>query len=61
MTQSQVIYLRHMNGGASVLIVLMCVCFMSCRQAAERMTLQKQLQRLMDPNKAEATPSRSPR
>ncbi|KAM4576766.1 synphilin-1 isoform 1-T2 [Odontesthes bonariensis] len=29
-------------------------------QAAERMTLQKQLQRLMDPNKAEGTPSRSP-
>ncbi|CAG5917410.1 unnamed protein product [Menidia menidia] len=29
-------------------------------QAADRMTLQKQLQRLMDPNKAEATPSRSP-
>nr|XP_019933811.1 PREDICTED: synphilin-1-like [Paralichthys olivaceus] len=30
-------------------------------QATERMTLQKQLQRLMDPNKAEGTPSRSPR
>ncbi|KAM6930483.1 synphilin-1 [Xenentodon cancila] len=29
-------------------------------QAAERMSLQKQLQRLMDPNKAEGTPSRSP-
>ncbi|CAJ1069658.1 synphilin-1 isoform X1 [Xyrichtys novacula] len=29
-------------------------------QAAERMVLQKQLQRLMDPNKAEGTPSRSP-
>uniref|UniRef100_A0A8C2WQX7 Synuclein, alpha interacting protein n=2 Tax=Cyclopterus lumpus TaxID=8103 RepID=A0A8C2WQX7_CYCLU len=29
-------------------------------QAAERTTLQKQLQRLMDPNKAEGTPSRSP-
>ncbi|TNM90055.1 hypothetical protein fugu_004289 [Takifugu bimaculatus] len=29
-------------------------------QAAERMTLQKQLQRLMDPSKAEGTPSRSP-
>ncbi|CAB1419863.1 unnamed protein product [Pleuronectes platessa] len=29
-------------------------------QATERMTLQKQLQRLMDPSKAEGTPSRSP-
>ncbi|AWP07725.1 putative synphilin-1-like [Scophthalmus maximus] len=29
-------------------------------QAAERTTLQKQLQRLTDPNKAEGTPSRSP-
>ncbi|KAG8011762.1 Synphilin-1 [Nibea albiflora] len=29
-------------------------------QATERMTLQKQLQRLLDPNKAEGTPSRSP-
>ncbi|XP_033475855.2 synphilin-1 isoform X1 [Epinephelus lanceolatus] len=29
-------------------------------QATERMTLQKQLQRLMDPNKADGTPSRSP-
>ncbi|XP_044053510.1 synphilin-1 [Siniperca chuatsi] len=29
-------------------------------QATERMALQKQLQRLMDPNKAEGTPSRSP-
>ncbi|XP_054867528.1 synphilin-1 [Amphiprion ocellaris] len=29
-------------------------------QAAERMTLQKQVQRLMDPNKAEGTPNRSP-
>ncbi|KAK9521921.1 hypothetical protein VZT92_018425 [Zoarces viviparus] len=29
-------------------------------QAAERTTLQKQMQRLMDPNKAEGTPSRSP-
>ncbi|XP_041854817.1 synphilin-1 [Melanotaenia boesemani] len=29
-------------------------------QAAERMTLQKQLQKLMDPNKSEGTPSRSP-
>ncbi|XP_069562022.1 synphilin-1 [Brachyistius frenatus] len=29
-------------------------------QAAERMVLQKQLQRLIDPNKAEGTPSRSP-
>ncbi|KAL6114965.1 sncaip [Pungitius sinensis] len=28
-------------------------------QAADRMTLQKQLQRLMDPNKGEGTPSRS--
>lgn len=39
-----------------------CVCLcVFCRQATERMTLQKQLQRLMDPNKAEGTPSRSPR
>ncbi|XP_042083169.1 synphilin-1 isoform X2 [Haplochromis burtoni] len=29
-------------------------------QASERMALQKQLQRLMEPNKAEGTPSRSP-
>ncbi|KAM9858710.1 synphilin-1 [Aulostomus maculatus] len=29
-------------------------------QAAEKMALQKQLQRLMDPNKTEGTPSRSP-
>ncbi|XP_029295620.1 synphilin-1 [Cottoperca gobio] len=29
-------------------------------QATDRITLQKQLQRLMDPNKAEGTPSRSP-
>ncbi|KAM3611293.1 uncharacterized protein V6R79_016146 [Siganus canaliculatus] len=29
-------------------------------QAVERMTLQKQLQKAMDPNKAEGTPSRSP-
>ncbi|XP_059192273.1 synphilin-1 [Centropristis striata] len=29
-------------------------------QAAERITLQKQLQRLMEPNKGEGTPSRSP-
>ncbi|XP_041642470.1 synphilin-1 isoform X2 [Cheilinus undulatus] len=29
-------------------------------QATDRMVLQKQLQRLMDPNKAEGTPSRSP-
>ncbi|XP_036000173.1 synphilin-1 [Fundulus heteroclitus] len=29
-------------------------------QAAERIALQKHLQRLMDPNKAEGTPSRSP-
>ncbi|KAM7018742.1 synphilin-1 isoform 1-T3 [Tautogolabrus adspersus] len=29
-------------------------------QAADRIVLQKQLQRLMDPNKAEGTPSRSP-
>ncbi|KAG7490016.1 synphilin-1 [Solea senegalensis] len=29
-------------------------------QATERMALQKQLQRLMDPNKAEGTPTRSP-
>ncbi|KAK2838128.1 hypothetical protein Q5P01_015340 [Channa striata] len=29
-------------------------------QATERMALQKQLQRLMDPNKTEGTPSRSP-
>ncbi|XP_035514518.1 synphilin-1 [Morone saxatilis] len=29
-------------------------------QAADRITLQKQLQRLMEPNKAEGTPSRSP-
>ncbi|XP_030272934.1 synphilin-1 [Sparus aurata] len=29
-------------------------------QAAERITLQQQLQRMMDPNKAEGTPSRSP-
>uniref|UniRef100_A0A667XZY9 Synuclein, alpha interacting protein n=1 Tax=Myripristis murdjan TaxID=586833 RepID=A0A667XZY9_9TELE len=29
-------------------------------QAAERMVLQNQLQRLLDPNKAEGTPSRSP-
>ncbi|XP_071340100.1 synphilin-1 [Trachinotus anak] len=29
-------------------------------QATERITLQKQLQRLMDPSKAEGTPSRSP-
>lgn len=29
-------------------------------QATERITLQKQLQRLMDPNKGEGTPSRSP-
>ncbi|XP_038559732.1 synphilin-1 [Micropterus salmoides] len=29
-------------------------------QATERMALQKQMQRLMDPNKAEGTPSRSP-
>uniref|UniRef100_UPI0037E8EBE8 synphilin-1 n=1 Tax=Semicossyphus pulcher TaxID=241346 RepID=UPI0037E8EBE8 len=29
-------------------------------QAADRMVLQKQLQRLMDPNKAEGTPNRSP-
>lgn len=29
-------------------------------QAAERMTLQKQMQRLMDPSKAEGTPNRSP-
>uniref|UniRef100_A0A3Q1EYE2 Synuclein, alpha interacting protein n=1 Tax=Acanthochromis polyacanthus TaxID=80966 RepID=A0A3Q1EYE2_9TELE len=29
-------------------------------QAAERMTLQKQIQRLMDPNKTEGTPNRSP-
>ncbi|XP_042276267.1 synphilin-1 [Thunnus maccoyii] len=29
-------------------------------QAAEKIALQKQMQRLMDPNKAEGTPSRSP-
>lgn len=38
-----------------------CVAYLSCRQASERMALQKQLQRLMEPNKAEGTPSRSPR
>lgn len=47
--------------GEDALPLLMSVCFLSRRQAAERMTLQKQLQRLMDPGKAEGTPSRSPR
>lgn len=41
-------------------VCTVCVCVTS-RQALEKMTLQKQLQRLMDPNKAEGTPSRSPR